>query len=282
MDNEIGVFSTSLGIADPVEALAKISELGFPVLQLGPLPSEWYSEEGTERLKERLKAAQLKVSAVCAAFEGESYADMPTVRRTVGYLPAETMEARLEHTQACARAAARLGATLVTTHVGVIPSDRECEDYRRVVRATQRAADSCADLGVTFGLETGQETPEELLAFLGAVDRANVKINFDPANLILYGTGRPLEALDALGDYVVHVHVKDGLPPSAPEQLGQEVPLGEGEVGMEAYLRKLAALRYGGPLIIEREAGQDRIGDILRGRDLLQSLMAGIASGERR
>jgi sugar phosphate isomerase/epimerase len=277
MDNEIGVFSTSLAIPDPLAAIAKIAELGMPVLQMGPLPNEWYGAEGTERLAAALKERALRVSAVCAAFEGESYADIPTVQRTVGYVPAETMDERLEHTKRCADLAAALSATVLTTHVGFIPADTASADYARVVRAAREIAGYCASVGVTFGLETGQEAAPELLGFLGQVDRSNVKVNFDPANLILYGTGRPLEALDAAADYVVHVHVKDGLPPTGPQQLGTEVPLGEGEVNIAAYLGKLAAIGYRGPLIIEREAGSDRIGDVARGRELLQHLMREIA-----
>ena len=277
MDNPIGVFSTSLGIADPLAAIGKIAELEFPVLQIGPLGPDWYSDQGTGALLQEIKRHGLKVSSLCAAFEGESYADIPSVRGTVGYLPPDTMAERLQHTRRCADMTAALGATVLTTHVGFIPQDRGSPDYLRVVRATQEVADYCASLGLTFGLETGQETATEMLGFLGQVDRANVKINFDPANLILYGTGRPLEALEALGDYLVHVHVKDGVAPAAAEQLGQEVPLGEGRVDIPAYVRSLGQLGYRGPLVIEREAGEDRIGDILRGRELLQRIMRDIS-----
>jgi len=273
MDNQVGVFSTSLNLGDPLATIAKIAELGFPVLQMGPVSADWYSDEGAATLAQEIKRHGLKVSALCAAFEGEAYADIPTVRRTVGYVPPETMSERLQHSRRCADLTCALGATVLTTHVGFIPQDRSSSDYLRVVRATQEVADYCAGLGLTFALETGQETAEELLGFLGQVDRSNVRINFDPANLILYGTGRPLEALEAVGDYVVHVHVKDGIAPAAREQLGQEVPLGEGQVDIPAYVRSLAQLDYRGPLVIEREAGEDRIGDILRGRELLQAVM---------
>jgi sugar phosphate isomerase/epimerase len=118
----------------------------------------------------------------------------------------------------------------------------------------------------------GQETAEELLAFIRAVDRPNLGINFDPANLILYGKDRPIEALESVKDHVVSCHCKDGVWPTEEGQLGSEMPLGQGQVDVPAFVAKLKAIGYAGPLTIEREAGDDRIGDILRGKALLESL----------
>jgi sugar phosphate isomerase/epimerase len=124
-------------------------------------------------------------------------------------------------------------------------------------------------------METGQETAEAMLQFIKSVGRGNVGVNFDPANMILYGTGGPLEAVEALKDYVKHVHVKDGLSPTEKGKLGTEVPLSEGEVGIRVYINKLVKIGYRGPLIIEREAGDDRIGDIKRAKKLLEDILAG-------
>ncbi len=107
-------------------------------------------------------------------------------------------------------------------------------------------------------LETGQETAAGLLQFLSDVDRPNLFVNFDPANMILYGTGEPIEALKKIGSRVRSVHCKDARWAATPgQEWGQEVALGEGEVGMRNYLLTLQEIGYLGPLTIEREIPQD-------------------------
>jgi sugar phosphate isomerase/epimerase len=154
-----------------------------------------------------------------------------------------------------------------------MPEDTQCEAYSRLADTVRVVADYCASREMSFAMETGQETAEAMLAFVHTVDRGNVGVNFDPANMVLYGTGGPVEAVGTLAQHVMHVHVKDGLYPVREGQLGAEVPLGEGKVGIERYIAKLKAIGYDGPLIIEREAGHDRLGDIRRGKALIESLL---------
>ena len=123
---------------------------------------------------------------------------------------------------------------------------------------TRQLCDQCKANGQFLHLETGQETAEGLLEFIKQVDRDNLKINFDPANMILYGTGEPIEALKAVGGHVRSIHCKDGTWSDKPgETWGAEVPLGEGDVNMHAYLTTLKEIGYTGPLTIEREIPQD-------------------------
>jgi sugar phosphate isomerase/epimerase len=112
-----------------------------------------------------------------------------------------------------------------------------------------------------------------LKQFLAAVDRPNLGVNFDPANMVMYGSGDPIEALAAVAESVVTVHCKDGVGPPAAGQLGHETPLGAGEVGMERFVRKLQQIGYQGPLIIEREiVGEAQREDIRQAIDLLNRL----------
>jgi sugar phosphate isomerase/epimerase len=129
---------------------------------------------------------------------------------------------------------------------------------------------------MTFGLETGQETADTLLRFIRDVGRKNLNINFDPANMILYGTGDPIDALKKVGKFVVSVHCKDGKWPTQPDQLGEEVPLGEGDVGIDRFIATLKRLGYKGPLTIEREVPDPpQTDDMMRGKALLESLVKG-------
>jgi sugar phosphate isomerase/epimerase len=146
----------------------------------------------------------------------------------------------------------------VGLHLGFVPHDRAHELYAGIVDLTRDLCDHCKRSGQAVHLETGQESADALLQFIGAVERDNLYINFDPANMILYGAGEPIAALKKVGRYVRSVHCKDGKWAARPgEEWGQEVPLGEGDVGMESYLRTLAEIGYFGPLTIEREIPQD-------------------------
>ena len=150
---------------------------------------------------------------------------------------------------------AAIGASSISAHIGFVPGDAGDPDYVAVRAIARRVCDYAANRGQTFALETGQESAPELLGFLRDVNRENLGINFDPANMILYGSGDPIEALDVLGKHVLSVHCKDGdwSPAGQPTALGREKPLGEGAVGVERFLDKLAQIGYKGPLTIERE-----------------------------
>ena len=209
------------------------------------------------------KAAESKdfaVTTVFAAYEGESYADGPTIQKTVGFIPRETRAARETRSYEVIETAAGMGVRSFACHVGFVPEDRSVSDYIEVRAMVQRICDFGAKHGVNFALETGQETAHSLLEFIQDVGRENLKINFDPANLILYGTGDPIDALDQLAPLVESVHVKDGLwpPKDQPGSLGVEMPLGKGDVGMERFVAKLKAIGYTGPLTIEREVSLDQ------------------------
>jgi sugar phosphate isomerase/epimerase len=151
-----------------------------------------------------------------------------------------------------------LGCDTVALHLGFIPHDPSDPGYGEIVDVTRQLCDHCKTHDQFLHLETGQESAEGLLEFIKQVDRENLKINFDPANMILYGTGEPIEALLKVGSHVRSVHCKDGTWSDQPgETWGTEVALGTGDVGMERYLKTLKEIGYDGPLTIEREIPQD-------------------------
>jgi L-ribulose-5-phosphate 3-epimerase len=212
-------------------------------------------EGAAERWDEALTAEHfMAVTAVCS-YIGEDYTDIPTVARTVGLVPLDTRAERIARTKAVSDVARALAIDSVACHIGFVPhepGDLVSEHIREVAR---ELCDYCGANGQCFTLETGQEPAKVLLRFMADVDRPNLKINFDPANMILYGTGDPIEALDVLGKHVISVHCKDGDWPvlDRPEALGQERPLGEGSVDVPAFISKLKELGYRGVLNIERE-----------------------------
>jgi sugar phosphate isomerase/epimerase len=218
------------------------------------------------------------VVTMFAAYRGEKYADIPTVQRTVGFIPLETREEREQRTFEISDFAARLGVGSIACHIGFVPEDRSHPDYTGVRDVVRRVCDRAAKNGQTFALETGQEPAAILLEFLRDVDRPNLGINFDPANLILYGTGDPIEALGTLAPHVLSVHCKDGdwPPKGVPGALGKERPLGEGAVGIDRFVRALEQAGFAGTLNVERETENQsqRLSDICSGIRLLERLTA--------
>jgi len=237
------------------ETLAELQSLGLRCGQLGVAGGVDLSDTVAAQWKKDLDAAQFTLSTVVAAYDGEDYADIPTVQRTVGFIPPATRAAREERTYAVSDFGARLGVKSIATHIGFVPEDAADPDYVAVRGLVRRVCDHAAANGQSFALETGQERANVLLHFIQDVDRENLKINFDPANMILYGTGDPIEALRTLAPKVVSVHCKDGdWPPKAiAGALGTERPLGQGSVGIERFVKTLAEVGYRGQLNIERE-----------------------------
>ena len=252
----LGVFvSIDAGLGARLEVA---HELGVPTIQLHAPHRGGRTPEQVEQLQKTLHELSIRVTVVFGGFEGESYADIPTVAQTVGLVPRETRAARAAEMKEIADFARPLGAEAVGLHLGLVPERRDDPDYRGVLAATQDLCDHCQSRGLRVHLETGQESVETLLQFLADAGRDNLFVNFDPANMILYGSGDPIEALGKVGRFVRSVHCKDATWAARPGvDWGAEVPLGEGDVNFERFLRTLRQCGYDGPLTIERETSPD-------------------------
>jgi len=125
---------------------------------------------------------------------------------------------------------------------------------------------------ISLAFETGQESAGTLLEFLEKLDRPNLGVNFDPANLILYEKGDPIEALKTLAPRLKQCHLKDAVQTSRPGTWGEEVPVGAGQVNWERFFQTLAQIDFTGYLAIEREAGNQRLQDIATARDFVEAV----------
>jgi sugar phosphate isomerase/epimerase len=265
---------------DVESRLQRIKAAGFPTVQLVSPPEADLADPRRGALVKVIRASGLAVTSVAAVYAGESYADVAAVRATVGLLPPKTRAARVEHTKLCGDFAHAVGAPNLSSHIGYIPEDRADADYRGLVSTLQEICDHLAANEQSFCLETGQESASLLRDFIRDVGRQNLCVNFDPANMIMYGTGDPIEALDVLAPWVSGVHCKDGEWPKAAGQLGEEKRLGEGQVGLERFLAKLKAIGYEGPLTIEREiGGEQQMLDFLAAKKLLEEIKARLGIG---
>lgn len=252
----IGVFtSVDAGLGVKLEVA---HELGVPTIQLHAPAQATRTQENADAFLAKIGELGIELTAVFGGFEGESYADIPTVSKTVGLVPPETRDARTQEMKEIADFAKMLKCDVVALHIGVVPHDANDPLYAEVLAVTRDVCDHCKANGQNLHLETGQESAEGLLQFISDVGCDNLFINFDPANMILYGTGEPIDALKKVGSYVRSIHCKDATWADKPgDEWGAEVPLGEGAVGMENYLRTLDELGYTGPLTIEREIAQE-------------------------
>jgi sugar phosphate isomerase/epimerase len=271
----IGVFLRCTGEEEPRKALAAVKSLGLDRIQVSRLPDRYYTPEGAKEFAGLLKAVGVRSESVVVVFEGESYKDQESVVRTVGFRPVELREARLDYARRCVDFAAAIGTKIVTLHMGVLPRDPQEPIYRGMLAAVGALATYAAGKDVTISLETGQETGEELSRFLDKLTEVRVGVNFDTANLVLYGLDDPARALERLRGRVTSVHVKDGMPPENPARLGREVRLGEGRAQVAECLRILEKSGFQGPLIIEnyvwRERGTDPLEELARARDFIRA-----------
>lgn len=253
----VGVFaSIDAGLGVKLEVA---HELGIKTVQVHTPHRETRTPEKAESFRAQLREYGIQVSCVFLGFEGESYESIQKASETVGFVPFQTRAERLAESREISDFVKLLGVEAIGSHIGFVPHDRESNEYRDMVDAIQELADYLEMNGQRLHLETGQEKAEDLLQFLSDVGRHNIFINFDPANLILYGMGNPIESLKKVGKFVRSIHCKDALKTTGIPGVdwGLEVPFGTGEVDAPLFLKTLQEIGYEGPLTIEREIPEE-------------------------
>jgi L-ribulose-5-phosphate 3-epimerase len=269
--SRLAVCSWSLQPSSPQDLLEKLRATGLHRIQLhlDPLreePDVWGDFKSF--------AADHGIEAVSGMFGtiGEDYSTLETIRETGGIVPDAHWEQNLANIRASAALAASLGLNLVTFHAGFLPHETGDPDYHKLRGRLETAAAIFAEKDISLALETGQETAETLRSFLDDLGCPNVGANFDPANMLLYAKGDPIEAMRALAPWIRQVHIKDAVKTQTPGTWGSEVIAGTGEVDWKSFFAVLADIGYAGNLCIEREAGSSRVADIAAARALVESL----------
>jgi len=270
--DRLAVCSWSVQPSSPQELAAKLEDIGIHRVQLAldPLrenPKVWDATEACFRDK--------GISVVSGMFGcvGEDYSTLQSIRATGGLAPDSTWEQNRQNIRATVPIARRLGLKLLAFHAGFLPHDESDPNFGKMLGRLSEVADVFAEAGMNLGLETGQETAPVLLEVLQKLNKKNVGVNFDPANMILYDKGNPIEALRVLGGWVRQVHIKDAVRTAIPGTWGAEVPAGSGEVDWPAFAAALRHFNYTGNLVIEREAGDQRVADIVTARELVMRLL---------
>ncbi len=253
----------------PSELIERCEQTGIKRVQLGMRPLYTMPDAWADAPRQFADAGIEIVSGMFAA-RGEDYSSLARIRKTGGIVPDETWEGNWEDLQQVAAFGKELGLKLVSTHAGFIPEDENDPKFPVVVDRIQKMGDLFKEaFGGELMLETGQETADTLLTFLGAVGRPNVGVNFDPANMLIYRMGDPVDSMRKLMSRIGQVHIKDAVRGGPDDERGAEVRVGEGEVDWPAFVAALVEAGYTGNLVIEREKGEQRVEDIRRAAEFI-------------
>ncbi|HZU25163.1 MAG TPA: sugar phosphate isomerase/epimerase family protein [Bryobacteraceae bacterium] len=268
----LGVVTGATKPADVDRAIARVHEFGLSTCQFGAGPAPDLNL--ARPLKDALERYKVEATAVMTLGPGRMVWDFDQGPATIGLVPRATRVARIDALKRASDLARACGIHAVHTHCGFIPEVPKDPLYSEAITAIHEVASYCRTNGQKFLMETGQETPVTLLRAIEDVDLDNVGVNLDTANLILYGKGEPVGALEVIGKYVRGLHAKDGLYPTNPHHLGSEVPIGHGRVNFPEVMRHLRALNYSGPITIEREIeGAQQQADIRASKQYLERLI---------
>ena len=262
----IGICSWSLQVKSIPELKKLCDRLGVDVVQIAcgdPHHADW--EEG-ERLPQTATAAGFRLTGAMLGFPGEDYTTPQTIQKSGGFGNPATRKDRLERFQWGLDRTRELGLTDLMLHAGFLPEPGD-PDRKPFLDTLTKVSDLAKAKGVTIAFETGQETADLLRRTLDELKCPNLKVNFDPANMLLYDKGDPLRAVEILGPDIRSVHVKDANRTKVPGTWGEEVPLGKGQVNIRQFVKTLQKVGYRGALCIEREVGnqEERMADIAHG-----------------
>jgi sugar phosphate isomerase/epimerase len=261
LDWPIGVCTWSLGNDfDKIAALAE--KTGFDCVHLAIAPA--IGPRGDKYLAQVAKN-KLTISATMINFPQEDYSTLESIKTTGGIVPDECWQTNRDMTFKAIRMTEELGVRYLSLHFGFIDIKS-----KKLLDSAEMLADKAGEHNVTLLMETGQESADGLREFLEKLRHPALAVNFDPANMILYDKGNPVEAVGVLSPWIKHVHIKDALRTRSPGEWGTDVVWGTGEVGSAEFLKALKRVKYNGALAVEREAGDDRFGDIKSAIDKLK------------
>ncbi len=271
IESRLAVCSWSLQPETPEALVANLREIGIPRVQLAldPLrenPDAW------GKTAVLLDAEGIEIVSGMFGTIGEDYSSLDAIRESGGVVPDEHWDANWTNIQAVASIAAGLGLKTVTFHAGFLPHEESDPGFAKLLGRITQIADVFDANCIELGFETGQETADTLRLFLEKLDRPSVGVNFDPANMLLYDKGDPIDALETLAPFLKQCHIKDATQTKEPGTWGAEVTVGTGEVDWAVFFATLAKLGYEGDCCIEREAGEQRVADIKTARKFVTQL----------
>jgi L-ribulose-5-phosphate 3-epimerase len=282
LESRIGVCSWSLQPGSAGDLIRQCTEIGVSSVQLALTPVI-HAEPGSDwdAAVSRLRASGIRILSGMIGMRGEDYSTLESIARTGGVRPDATWTANLRHVEEASELAQREGIGLVSFHAGFLPEGQDDPERAKLLDRLRMVADVFASRGVEIALETGQETAENLTHALAEIDRSNVGVNFDPANMLLYNMGDPVAGLMTLAHHVRQIHIKDAVPPVQPGSWGEEVAMGEGRVNWERFFEIAITIDPPVNFVIEREAGSTRAQDIAQAHKMVLQHVARVRECSR-
>lgn len=254
--------------------LAELSAMGMKSCQLVCWNQEMMTTAVADCVLAAIKQYDIQITGFWCGWPGPVIWDFYQGQLTLGLVPLAFRNDRLKVLIQGSEFAKKLNVRNLITHVGFLPENPYDIGYREVITALEQIVKVCQKHNQNFLFETGQETPVTLRRAIEDIGMDNIGVNFDPANLLMYGKANPIDALDILGKYVMGIHGKDGLYPTDGSHLGEEKPLGEGRVDYPRLISKLKEIGYDGDITIEREIeGEEQKKDVLKAKFFLESLL---------
>jgi sugar phosphate isomerase/epimerase len=271
----VGVCSWSLQVKSIPELKAFMDRLGVNLVQIAcgdPHHAAW--DEGDNMPKAALASGMILGGAMLG-FPGEDYTTPKTIEKTGGFGDPATRPERLERLKWALDRTRTLALTDLMLHAGFLPEPTD-PARKPFLDTLTKVSQLANEKGITIAFETGQESAALLRRTLDDLKCPNLKVNFDPANMILYDKDDPIKAVELLGPDIRTVHVKDAIRTKVPGTWGEEVPLGKGQANIKLFIQTLKKVGYRGPLFIEREVGnqQERFDDIAHGIKFVRECLA--------
>ncbi len=276
MNNKIGVLIDYTPQTDLLQKFQDAQAMGIESCHLCMWNTSMFLDDKyATAIKDAMAQTGFTVTALWAGWSGPCEWNFTGGPATIGLVPAAYRFVRYQELITASDFAEKIGVDHIITHAGFIPENPDHPDFNGLVCTLRNLCNYMKAKGQSFLFETGQETPVTLLRTIQAIGTGNVGINFDTANLIVYGKANSLDALETVGPYVMELHIKDGLYPVDGMELGVETPAGQGKANFPAIIKKLKELGYQGSLTIEREiSGEAQRRDIAMARELLLGWMA--------
>ena len=269
MPKNTALCSWSLSPTDPDHLIKLVQQTSLSTIQLDLLPltnKKWDLSQLTSKLADE----NITICSAMMSTIDEDYTTLDTIKSTGGLRPSQHWTANQQRAVDSVRIAQQLNLNLITLHAGFIPQ-HQCQERDTMIQRIATIASIFADFNITLALETGQEHASTLLELLNHPSLTNVKVNFDPANMILYNMGDPIQSLNLLKPHIAQIHIKDAIPTQTQGQWGTEVPVGSGAVNWTQFFQIVNTMPDTINLVIERESGNQRIQDIIAARQLIEN-----------
>lgn len=271
---EYGTLLRLKDATDAEEAFKKLKSFGFSYCQLVYKP-EKYTKEAAEIIKSASDKSGVTIVSLFAGYnDNHTKWDAYNDYKLAGINSKKHGKGRIKYIKSAALFAKDLGVTDILIHAGFISNNPFSAEYKYMKKCITNFAAFCKKTGVNLILETGGESPITLLRIIEDINLGNIYANLDTANLIMYGFGNPVDAVYTLKNNIKSIHIKDGTPPTSPNILGVETPVGEGFVDFKRFFEELKKIDFQGPIIIEREIeGEKQLTDLQNAIIYLNSII---------